>query len=104
MVMSEGIREASRYLFAMRAAAGDKLIKPEGIYSGREGHLRLARECGYALNDFDRKGQTYILQGSYSTIYVSACLLLPILSATEWRAGLLAGKMRAGGRMDAVLQ
>lgn len=99
-----GIKEASRYLFAMRAAVGDKLIKPDGIYSGREGHIRLARECGYALNDFDRKGQTYILQGSYGTIYVSGCRLRPILSAAEWRAGLLAGKMRAGGYADAVLQ
>jgi len=52
--MKAGIEEARIYLQNMRTAMGDKLINPDSIYYGREGHLRLARECGYALNDFEK--------------------------------------------------
>lgn len=87
-----GVEKAREYLFQMRSAAGGKLLEPAGLYGGREGHLRLARECGYALNDFVRAGQQKILDSSYGTIYVTGCALKPLLSAKEWRKAMLAGK------------
>lgn len=60
------------------------LLMEGGIYFGEEGHLRLARECGYALNDFDNNGQQAILHDSYGAIYVRICNLKPILDAKEW--------------------
>lgn len=82
--MKAGIEEARTYLQNMRTAVGDKLINPNSIYYGKDGHLRLARECGYALNDFDKNGQDEILHGSYSHIYVIGMNLKPILDAGEW--------------------
>jgi len=76
--------DAQVYIQNMRNTIGDKLINPDSIYYGEEGHLRFARECGYALNDFDKDGQNEILHGSYSSIYVIGCNLKPILGAKEW--------------------
>lgn len=87
-----GVERAREYLFQMRSAIGVKLITPGGLYGGREGHLRLARECGFALNDFDAAGQKEIMTASYGTVYVTGCRLKPLLSAKEWRAGLITGK------------
>lgn len=89
-----GKREAECYLSAMAAAIGTKLVEPASLYSGKEGHLRLARECGYALNDFDQEGQRLILSASYSHIYVKSCFLRPILSAKQWNRAMNAGKGR----------
>jgi len=79
-----GITEAKEYLSNMRNAIGDHLINPNSIYYGKEGNLRLARECGYALNDFNTEGQQEILRASYGSIYVIGCNLKPILDAKEW--------------------
>lgn len=79
-----GINEAKDYMSRMYNAIGDKLINPESIYSGRTGHERFARECGFVLNDFDEQGRKEILQGSYSCLYVRGCNLKPILDAKEW--------------------
>ena len=49
---------AKKYLDNMDSAIGTLLIEPNGIYSEREGHERFARECGYALNDFDESDRT----------------------------------------------
>lgn len=87
--MKAGAKEANNYLRNMRNAIGDKLVHPDSIYSGVEGHKRLAREIGPALNDFDEKGQEEILHGSYSTIYVVGCNLKPILDAKEWTREIL---------------
>lgn len=51
-----GINEANEYMIKMRSAVGRHLNDPNSIYYGKDGHLRLARECGYALNDFDETG------------------------------------------------
>ena len=59
-------------------------MNPNSVYYGREGHLRLAKECGIALRDFDTRGRREILSGSYSAIYVAGCNLKPILDAKEW--------------------
>ena len=82
--MKSGITEAREYLSKMRNAIGDHLINPNSVYYGKEGNLRLARECGYALNDFNTEGQQEILHSSYGSIYVIGCNLKPILNAREW--------------------
>lgn len=85
------MKKSNEYMRGIKEACGTELIEPEGLYCGREGHLRLARECGYALNDFTEKEQDNILKSSYSTIYVIACHLKPILDAKEWIDGLTEG-------------
>ena len=79
-----GVKEAEEYMQNMRSAVVQHLNNPNSIYFGREGHLRLARECGVALNDFNETGQRAILSGSYGMIYVTGCNLKPILDAKEW--------------------
>lgn len=89
------MNEAMDYMREMRNAIGTKLIDPDfWIYNGKEGHERFAREFGYALNDFSEKEQYDILQGSYSSVYVIACRLKPILNANEWIAQLKEGKAK----------
>ena len=77
---------AKEYLSGMQSAVKKNglLIKPDTIYSGIEGHRRLAREIGFALNDFSKKDQEEIIHSSYSTIYVIGCNLKPLLDAKEW--------------------
>ena len=79
-----GIKEANEYMAKMGSVVGRHLNDPDSIYYGKDGHLRLARECGYALNDFDETGQREILSGSYEMVYVTGCVLKPILDAKEW--------------------
>lgn len=76
--------KAKRYLDNMDNAIGTLLIEPDSIYSGREGHERFARECGYALNDFFESDQKEIVSASYGKLYVKHCNLKPILNAKEW--------------------
>lgn len=82
--MELGKTEARNYMHEMGQAVMQHLLKEEGLYSNRDGHLRLARECGYALNDFTSEGQREILHGSYGQIYVIGCNLKPLLDASEW--------------------
>lgn len=79
-----GVKEAEEYMQNMRSAVVQHLNNSDSIYFGREGHLRLARECGVVLNDFNEAGQRTILSGSYGMIYVTGCNLKPILNAKEW--------------------
>jgi hypothetical protein len=75
---------AKDYMNRMYAATGTKLIDGHRTYSGKDGHLRLAREIGAALPDFTAAEQREILTASYSTIYIRACNLRPALDAKEW--------------------
>ena len=75
---------AKKYLDNMDNAIGTLLIEPDGVYFGREGHERFARECGYALNDFDETDRAEIASASYGKLYVKHCNLKPILDAKEW--------------------
>ena len=79
------------YMDRMYNAIGTTLIDGNPIYGDRDGHLRLAREIGYALNDFTEAEQREILTSSYGTIYVRACRLKPILDAKEWTAEMRKG-------------
>lgn len=76
--------KARNYLDSMDSAIGAQLIAPEGLYSGRKGHERFARECGFALNDFCEEDRKEILSASYGKLYVKHCALKPILDAKEW--------------------
>ena len=76
--------KAKQYLDNMDLAIKDQLINPNSIYFGREGHERFAKECGYALNDFDESDRAEILSISYGKLYVKHCNLKPILDAKEW--------------------
>lgn len=82
--------KAKKYLDDMDNAIGTLLIEPGSIYSGREGHERFARECGYALNDFDESDRAEIVSASYGKLYVKHCNLKPILDAKEWIGIMLA--------------
>lgn len=82
--MKVGKTAAREYLNSLKNAIGDHLVNPNSIYYGKEGNLRLARECGHALNDFNKEGQQEILHSSYGAIYVIGCNLKPILDAKEW--------------------
>lgn len=90
-----GIKEAEVFMSKMREAVGVHLINPDSIYYGKDGHLRFARECGVALNDFDEAGQKEILSSSYGMIYVIGCKLKPILDAKEWTSEMEKGKKMA---------
>jgi len=94
-------KAAQEYMNRMYQACGTKLIE-DGIYGGRDGHLRLAREIGVALNDFDPAGQAEIRSGSYSAIYVRGCSLKPILDAKEWISAMLKGQKSAERKSVAV--
>ena len=57
--------QAKIYIHNMRQAASCVLLGDNLCYKGKEGHLRLAREVGYALNDFDEEAQNEIIHSSY---------------------------------------
>ena len=78
------VKEAGDYLHVMEDAARGICTNPDGLYYGIDGHKRLARECGYALNDFDEIGRKEILSSSYGTIYMIACNLHPLIDAKKW--------------------
>ena len=84
--------QAKIYIHNMRQAASCVLLGDNLCYKGKEGHLRLAREVGYALNDFDEEAQNEIIHSSYSAIYVIGCDLKPLLSAKEWMDELRKGR------------
>lgn len=85
--------KVQQYIYNMRLAALNHLLNPNSIYYGIEGHKRLAREIGYALNDFTEKERQEILHSSYSCIYVIGCNLKPILDAKEW-IGILESQIK----------
>lgn len=86
---------------SIRNACGMKLVEPNSIYYGLDGHVRLAHEIGYALNDFCETDRQEILKGSYSCIYVRACFLKPILDAKEW-IECMKSQIKKRRRIDAV--
>lgn len=74
------------------------LFRDGGIYEGKEGCLRLAREYGYGLADY--KTQKEIdndIGSSYSVLCVRVYQLKPPVDAKEWIAeinkGLANGKI-----------
>lgn len=69
----------------------------DGIYHGKEGCLRLAKEYGVGLADFkDRKKIKDDMQSSYSGLCVRAYLLRPPVDAKDWFEAVLKGLERGG--------
>ncbi len=87
-------KEVSKYLLGMQSGARLQCNLTNSLYAARKGHLRLAREIGYALNDFSEKEQKDIIHGSYGMVYVIACNLKPILSAKEWINEIVKGQSK----------
>lgn len=88
-----GKENAKVYLSNMSGAIGHLLVLKDGLYSGRNGHERFARECGYALNDFDEYGKELILRRSYADLYVPGCYKRPILTEAEW-TGIMRSRIK----------
>lgn len=57
---------------------------PDGLYAGREGAMRLAREYGYGLADYPEKEAFDALGRSYGMICVIGYDLKPPLDAKDW--------------------
>lgn len=89
------MKRANDYMDNIKNAVGNKLVEPEGMYIGKDGHLRLAREVGYALADFNDKEVKHIKGSSYGNIYVIGCNLKPTLDAKDWIIGLEEGHKKA---------
>jgi hypothetical protein len=89
------MQKVNEYMNKMYVAIGDKLINPESIFSGRDGHLRMAREIGVALADFTEKEQRELFTSSYSSIYVRGCRFKPVLNNNEWIAEMRKGYDKA---------
>lgn len=84
-----------KYCSGMRAALCSRghLLDPESMYYGIEGHRRLARETGYALNDFTAEERIELLRTSYRNIYMPGCSLHPLLDEKEW-VGILESQIK----------
>lgn len=89
------MKRANDYMDNIKNAVGNKLVEPEGMYADKDGHLRLAREVGYALANFNSKETKHIKGSSYNNIYVIGCNLKPILDAKEWVMRLEEGHKKA---------
>lgn len=89
--------KAKKYLDNMDSAIGDLLINPNSLYYGRDGHERFARECGYALNDFNEEDRKEICSASYGKLYVKHCNLAPLLNAKEW-ISIMTAQVKKGGK------
>ena len=55
-----------------------------GMYEGKEGALRLAREYGYGLRDFSEKERKEWIHSSYSCLCVMFYNLKPPIDAKDW--------------------
>lgn len=55
-----------------------------GLYEGKEGCLRLAREYGFGLKDYEEKERISMTKNSYSCLCVRFYNLKPPVSAKEW--------------------
>ena len=86
--------KAQEYINQMVVASTKHLISTEGIYSGKEGHMRFAREVGAAIPEFTTEEQKHFAQNSYGALYIKSCYLKPIISAKEWGVGLEQGKQK----------
>lgn len=78
--------EARMYIDNMKNAGNISrlFLEPSGLYFGKEGHKRFAKESGYALNDFIEADQKEIPQILYGAVYVVKCNLKPLLDAREF--------------------
>lgn len=77
------MREDWNYYMGSVSRAARHLCRDGGIYAGREGAERFAREVGYAVEDYAKIGDDAV-RGSYSGICVIAYDLKPPVDAKDW--------------------
>ena len=75
---------AREYTDALVPAIIRHCLEDNGIYRGKDGALRLAREYGYGLTNFAEKEAKEELQSSYSRLCVRAYNLKPPIDNREW--------------------
>ncbi len=80
---------AREYTEALMPAVIGHCLNANGIYKGKDGALRLAREYGYGLTDFAEKEAKKELSSSYGKLCVKAYNLKPPISAKEWIGEIL---------------
>lgn len=91
--MDKGHKGFSGYMQRVVNAAGRHCLGKDGLYQGREGAKRFARECGPALLDFDNPES--LISSTYGGICVRAYGLKPPIDAGEWVDNLRLGMNRA---------
>lgn len=72
------------------------LFRDGGIYEGKNGCLRLSREYGCGLADFEtQKEVDNDISSSYSVLCVRAYMLKPLVDAKEWVEEIYKGFKKA---------
>lgn len=74
------------YMSRIRSAAKRHCMLEDGVFYGKDGAKRFARECGPALVDFssDPRNIQDMISSTYSGICVIAYGLKPPINAGEW--------------------
>ena len=98
MTKAKTIDDETRNVFntwmsSVAHAAMIHCVDEDGLYYGREGALRLARECGPAILDFHDYGKKNI-GATYGAICVIAYGLKPPVDADEWLNAVREGMNR----------
>lgn len=75
---------AREYTDALMSVVMRHCLEANGIYKGKDGALRLAREYGYSLTDFTEKEAREELSSSYGRLCVRAYNLKPPINNKEW--------------------
>lgn len=91
--VSEVMIGTTEYLKAIQQALAVSLGNSD-IYTGRTGALRLAREIGSCLNDFQAKEAEQGYRNSYNYVCVIGYSLNPPVDKREWDAEVKS-KMKA---------
>lgn len=68
------------------------------LYQGKEGALRIAREYGYGLADFDEKEAENEIRNSYMSLCVRGYDLKPPIDAKDWNKAVKEGYQKALNR------
>lgn len=79
-----GYKKVSDYTYELRLVSYYHCLNPEGMYYGREGALRFAREYAVGLLDFPEKDAREELKCSYGKLCVLCYDLKPPIDASEW--------------------
>ena len=74
------------YMDKIRRAAMRHCLEDGGLYAGKDGCLRLAREVGYALPDISRRKDDLfeMMRSTYGGVCVIAYDLKPPIDAKAW--------------------
>ncbi|WP_144461808.1 hypothetical protein [Siminovitchia fortis] len=84
---------ALEYLIKIKQALVVSLGK-SNVYHGEAGALRLAREIGTCLQDFEEKEAYEAFRNSYNYVCVMGYNLKPPINKKEWDEAVLKGMRR----------